>query len=98
MRRRGLKTLKFVSASTNEDGKRVTLSVNELCKNFHIAKSGFTKGKKFILTIDGTESFWYVNRNLATLTTKGFPAQLDKPETGAPEFYSVSSRVFELGN
>lgn len=88
--------LKFVSASSNEDGKRVTLSVTELCDKFNLDKGQFTKGKKVVLRVGGVESLWYVNRDKKTLTTKGFPAALEKPVTGEPQFYVVSPRIVEL--
>lgn len=89
--------LKFVSASTNDDGKRVTLSVNQLCKKFNLDKARFVKGKKVVLRIEGVESFWYVNRDQSTLTTKGFPARLEKPYIGEPANYVVSPKIIELG-
>lgn len=96
MRRRPQR-LKFVSASAGDDGRRVTLSVNQLCKTFDLDKTKFVKGKKVVLRVDGVESFWYVNRDQSTLTTKGFPAALEKPVLGRPQFYPVSPRIVELG-
>jgi len=96
MRRRRLQQLDFRSASRNENGKRVTLSVPALCTAFNLDRSTFVQGRKFILTVEGVESFWYVNRDQRTLTTKGFPAKLDRPRIGNNKTYGVSSNVRSL--
>lgn len=89
--------LKFKSAAANDNGKRVTLSVPELCTKFKLNKELFAKGKKFVFKIEGIESLWYVNRDKTTLTTKGFPRGLEKPTVGDFKNYVVSTEMFELG-
>jgi len=78
--------VKFTKAS-QRDKELVTLRVKQLPSQDGLF---FRKGMRFIVTIEGVETIFSVNRDNLSMTTKAFPRRCRLPSVGKPVFYNCT--------
>ena len=77
--------VKFTKAS--QTGHQVTLRVKQIPAHRELF---FKKGKRFIVTIEGAETVFTVNREDQTMVTKAFPRYCKLPSVGRPVSYNAT--------